>query len=134
MATEFETDRQQNLTEIVGGIIQDAQQLARQQLNLFQVELKNDMQRSARAGLLLVAGVVVCLVGGIIAAQAIAYLLPTIWPNLPLWGGLAIVGGGLLLLGMIGACLGLQRFNAFRPPPTETVQGLKENLLWKTNK
>jgi putative superfamily III holin-X len=65
---------------------------------------------------------------------AVAHLLPTLWPNLTLGGALAIVGGGLVAVGAVATLIGRMLFAAFNPPPTETVQGLKENLQWKTNK
>ena len=87
MANDVETEARPSLTHLVGGIVQDAQQLARQQLTLFQVELKNDIRRTARGAIPLVAGIFVCLIGASAAALAVAHLLPTIWPRLPLWGG-----------------------------------------------
>ena len=132
MATELENH--QSVTELVGGIMQDAQTLARQQLTLFQVELKNDWRRSLNAAIPMVSGLLVAFIGLIVGAFAVAHLLPTIWPNLPLWGALAIVGGGLLVIGVAATIVGRYLFSTFNPPPTETVQGLKENLQWKTNK
>lgn len=134
MATQFETESQQSITELVSGIVQDAQKLARQQLTLFQVELKNDWRRTLNATIPLVCGLLVASIGVMVGAFAVAHLLPTIWPELPFWGALAIVGGGLLALGAAATLLGRILFSTFNPPPTETVQGLKENLQWKTNR
>src|SRR5262245_207008 len=134
MATELGTENQQSVTELVSGIVQDAQKLARQQLTLFQVELKNDWRRTLNAVLPLVCGLMVAFIGVIIGALAIAHLLPTIWPDLPLWGALAIVGGGLVVVGAAATLIGRRLFSTFNPPPTETVQGLKETLQWKRNK
>lgn len=134
MANDVETEARPSLTHLVGGIVQDAQQLARQQLTLFQVELKNDIRRTARGAIPLVAGIFVCLIGASAAALAVAHLLPTIWPRLPLWGGLAIVGGTLIGLGAVLVVVGRRYLAGFNPPPVETVQGLKENIQWMTNK
>jgi len=132
MATEMENH--QSVTELVGGIVQDAQTLARQQLTLFQVEIKNDVRRTLNAVIPLICGLMVVFIGVIVGAFAVAHLLPAIWPSLPLWGALAIVGGGLLVIGLAATLIGRYLFSTFNPPPTETVQGLKENLQWKTKK
>src|SRR5262245_46198438 len=100
MTNELETEPA--VTTLVSGIVQDAQELVRQQLTLFQVEFKIGMHRTAAAVIPLAAGAVVCLIAGIILAAALAVLLPTIWPGLPQWAGFAIVGG---LCGALGAAL-----------------------------
>lgn len=134
MAVELETDDRQSVAALVSGIIRDARQLAHQQLTLLEVELKSDWRRTLQATLPLIMGLIICFVGLIIAALAIAHLLPAIWPQLPLWGALAIVGGCLLSIGTAATVIGRHLFGTFNPPPTETVQGLKENLQWKTHK
>lgn len=132
MPDQVETETQPGLTNLVSGIIHDAGDLARQQLTLFQVEFRNDMHRTAAAVIPLIAGIVVCLLAGIILAMAGAYLLPWLWPILPLWAGFAIVGS---ILGVAGAALvlrGKAKFDTFNPLPDKAVQGLKENIQWKT--
>ncbi len=134
MATSCETDQHPGLTELVSGIVQDAQVLMRQQLTLFQVEIKNDFRRTLAAVLSLVAGGIVLLVGLIITAMAAAFLLHEIWPALPVWGGFAIIAGALIVIGAVLVVLGKQKFAAFNPLPDQTVEGLKENLQWKTKR
>src|SRR5688572_22618738 len=92
MATQFDTDAQPNMTQLVTGILDDARQLFVQQLTLFQVEVKNDLRRSMQIMLALIAGAGVCFVAAIILAIALAHLLCHVWSDLPLWGGFGIVG------------------------------------------
>jgi len=134
MQTHMETESQPGLTDLVSGIVQDAQHLMRQQLTLFQVEVKNDLHKTIAASVPMVAGAIVCLLGGIAATFALGYLLPTIWPNLPLWGSFAIVGGLWLALGATLLICGKLKFQAFNPLPEQTVEALKENIQWKTKR
>ena len=135
MATaQMETDNQPGITELVSGMVHDAQKLVHQQLTLFQVELKNDMHRTVAAAVPLLAGVIACFIGGIILALALAYLLTTVWPQLPLWAALAIVGGVVAGSGGVLVLVGRNRFAAFNPLPDQTVEGLQENIQWQTKR
>src|SRR5437870_4319337 len=109
MQNQFETDQHPGFSELVGGIVHDAQVLMRQQLTLFQVEIKNDFHRTIAAVIPLIAGATVLFVGVIMAAMAAAFLLNAIWPALPVWGGFAIVAGALVVLGAVLVVIGKQR-------------------------
>jgi len=134
MPSQLEHDTQPGLTTLVSGIVQDAQDLMRQQLTLFQVEVKNDLRRTVTASLSLVAGGAIGLLAGIILMHALALALPRVWPDLPLWGGYAMVGGVLALAGGVFIGLGIAKFKSFNPLPDQTVEGLKENLQWQTKR
>jgi len=130
MAATTEAPRGE-LTQLVAGIVNDAQTLIREQLTLFQVEVKNDLKRTTNAAIPLSAGMLVCLVCIFCLATTLALVLGEL-AGLPLWAGFAIVtallavtGGGLILWGKF-------RFDAFNPLPDESVEGLKETIQWKT--
>jgi len=132
MAIHLETEPQPPMTTLVSGIVQDAQKLVGQQLKLFQVELKNDLRKTKEASVPLVVGMLIALVGAITLALAGGYLISWTWPDLPLWAGLAIVGGGMALVGAAFALWGKCKFDSFNALPDETAEGLRENLQWKT--
>jgi hypothetical protein len=132
MAPEQATNSTANLTPLVAGIIGDAQALIRQQLTLFQTELKNDLRRTKEATIPLGIGVVVCLLAGLILSMACAYLIVYIWPTCQPFVAFGIVG---ILLAIFGGGLvytGKAKFDAFNPVPEKAVEGLKENIQWKT--
>lgn len=133
MSTHVASDNGLGITDLVSGIVSDAQDLLKQQLTLFQVELKNDLRRSRDAALPLVIGAVVCLMGGLLLCFMLVHLLHE-FAHLPLWQGYVIVGGVLALLGGALALWGKTKFDAFNPLPDQAVEGLKENLQWKTKK
>jgi hypothetical protein len=132
MPTEQTTNASPGLTPLITGIVNDAQALIRQQLTLFQTEMKNDLRRTKEASIPLAAGVVVCFLAGFILCMALAYLIVFLWPACPYFVAFGIVG---IILGIIGGVLvftGKTKFDAFNPLPEKTVEGLKENIQWTT--
>lgn len=131
MTTKVENENGMGVASLVNGIVQDAQDLIHQQLTLFQVEIKKDIRRTRDAAIPLVIGAVVGLVSGIILSAMAAHLLHEVF-HLPLWGGFAIVGGALAVAGGALVLWGKNKFDSFNPLPEKAVEGLKENIQWKT--
>jgi len=124
-----------SVTSLVTGIVHDAQELIGQQLKLFQVEIRNDTRRTIAATIPMLIGGLLCLVAVMILAVMAAHLIAWAWPEtVPLWGGYAIVGGVLAILGIALVFWGKAQFSKFNPLPDQTMEGLKENLQWKTKR
>jgi hypothetical protein len=120
------------LTPLITGIVNDAQVLIRQQLTLFQTELKNDLRRTKEASLPIAVGGVVLFLAGFFVCLSLAHVLLYYWPTMPHFCAYGTVG---LLVGLVGAVLvyrGKTQFDAFNPLPEKSVEGLKENIQWKT--
>jgi hypothetical protein len=132
MITDQEAPSSLGLTPLLTGIVQDAQTLLRQQLSLFQSEVKNDLGRTKDAAIPLGMGVAVASVALIFLCLAAVYGLVWAWPTLPLFAAFAIVGGVLGLIGGVLIYTGKSKFDAFSPLPEKSVEGLKENLQWTT--
>jgi uncharacterized membrane protein YqjE len=133
MATTYENETGQGLTTLVAGIIHDGQELIRQQLQLFQTELKNDLKRTTNASLTVVIGGVLAGLGGFFLLVMVALGLNALWPTvISVWGGFGIVAGVLLVVGAAFLLAGKSQFDAFNPLPDKTVEALKENVQWKT--
>jgi len=133
MSTQLEEpDSQAKVGTLLGGIMQDARQLMVQQLTLFRVEITNEAHRVVNACIPLIAGVVVGLVALFILAMASVYFLCHVVPELPLWGGFAIVGGVIALLAVGLIAWGRSILKTVSPLPDKSMEGLKENLQWKT--
>jgi len=132
MITEQEAPPSVGITPLISGIIQDAQTLLKQQLSLFQTEVKQDLRRTRDAAIPLVAGVAVVFLAAILLCFTLVYALVWIWPQLSLAAAFGIV---TLILGLFGGVLlfmGKSKFDSFSPLPDKTLEGLKENIQWKT--
>jgi uncharacterized membrane protein YqjE len=119
---------------LVSGIVEDLQELLKQNLALFKVEVKEDLKKTKQAAGALGVGVGLAGVGALHLTVMLVYLL--FWafdPNLPLWACFGIVGG---LFAAIGGALflkGKRKLASFNPLPDESAQALKENVQWLTN-
>ena len=130
---DLQTEPEVSVTKLVSGIITDAQKLIEQQLALLRHEVKDDIQKSKEAGLSMIMGSVIALVGGIVLALMLVELLSWAAPQLPLWACYGIVAGPITAVGCALFCVGIQKFNSFNPLPDQSVQALKETMQWKTN-
>jgi VIT1/CCC1 family predicted Fe2+/Mn2+ transporter len=127
MAHDLQTGSAQgsgpSMTSLVTGIINDAQELIKQQIHMLRHEIKEDFRKTKEATMSLAVGAGVCLL-------AVVYLLN--WAGLLLWVSYLIVGGVFLIVGGVLAYLGKKKFDSFNPLPDETAQALKENVEWIT--
>jgi len=128
MITETHDEAQPGMTKLIGGIIHDAQELFRDQLNLFRAEIEDDLRQTKEAGTALAVGGLILLLGGIFLGLMAAYLLSSLFPALPLWGSFGIVGGALAVMGAIFFYTGKQKFASFNPLPDKSVEALKETF------
>ena len=136
------TENQPSVTELVRGIVDDAQELIKQQVALVRAEIKQDMRRTKEAVTSLAAGGVVAFLGVVLLCFLLVHLIHWLTlpagqqvdpASVPLWGCFGIVGGVLTLVGGVLIYLGIQRFNSFNPLPNESAQALEENVKWLTN-
>jgi hypothetical protein len=132
MPSHVETENGTGISSLVSGIINDGQELIKQQLSLFQAELKNDLRQTRDASIPLLIGGIVAGIGAFFLFVTVALWIPWQWPNVPMWVGFAIVTGIFLVAGAILLIMGKSRFDAFNPLPDKTLEGLQENVQWKT--
>jgi hypothetical protein len=133
MATDLKNGQDQSVTSLVSGIMQDAQELLKQQFELFKHEVRTDI-RKIEAGLQVMGtGLAFGIVAAFLLGIAICLGLQAIWPGLALWACFAIGGG--LFAGIGGALLvaGWSQLHAVNPLPDKTAEALKENVQWITN-
>jgi uncharacterized membrane protein YqjE len=124
---------QPSTAELVGDILSDAQELVSQQLELFKVEVQDDMQRSMWATALIGAGLGFLLATVVFLGLTLAYLLHD---GLG-WSLSASMGLTTLVILLLGAGLvaaGVWLFRSFNPLPDETAAALQENVEWLRQK
>jgi len=130
------TDTQANdktFTELVKGILNDAQELFKQQITLTKREIQDDFRRTKEASLYMGAGAAVAAVGGLLLCFMLVHLLQWAFPELPLWGAYGIVGLALTVLGMGMIYAGKKLFDSFNPLPDQSAAALRENVQWITS-
>jgi hypothetical protein len=133
MATDTTEHRDgTNVVSLVTNIISDAQDLTRQQIELFKVEIQDGAKKAQTIAMLSGAAAAVAIIAGVVLAFAAAGWLASAVPSLPEWGALAIVGSVLALVAgaLFGVCK--QHFDSFTLVPEKSVEAMKENLEWKT--
>jgi hypothetical protein len=133
MANPVQTPPEPNLTVLVSGILNDAQELFRQQIALVRAEVRSDLQKTREAFSALAAGAAVAGVAFLLLCLMLVHLLHWAAPALPLWACHAIVGGVLAAVGGALIYAGVKKFQSFNPLPDQSVEALRENLQWKTN-
>jgi hypothetical protein len=133
MATETVSPPEgQTVTGLVSGIINDAQELLKQQVALIRAELKADFRRAVRAAILLTVGAVCAVPALFLVCNMFVYMLHEL-AGLRVWASYGIVGGAFLVVSAILIGVGIQRFRSFNPVPDQSVEAFKENVRWMTN-
>jgi len=133
MATDLGSAGQPSLTVLLKEILNDIQDLFRQQLVMFKTEIKSDIRKTGQVAALMAAGMGGIAVGGMFFLIMLPLLLNWLVPTIPLWGCFGIVGAVVLAVGGVLVFVGIRRFKSFDPLPTQSVEALKENLQWTTH-
>jgi hypothetical protein len=132
MATDLHTGSEQSVSGLVSRLINDGQELLKQQLTLFKHEVEDDFRKTRAASAALVGGALVALVGGVLLSLSLVHLLNWALPTWPLWTCYLTVGGVIALIGAGLTGAAWHQFQTFNPLPDKTAQAIKENLEWKT--
>jgi hypothetical protein len=130
MADHVQTVPEGSLTGLVTGIVNDAQELVKQQFALFKYEIREDLHKTMQAAIALGIGIAVALVGGLSLWLALVFLLFWAFPVVPLWGWFAIVGGLFIIAGALLFYAGKAKLESFNPLPNQSAEALKENVQW----
>jgi len=128
MSADLQTPPEQNLTVLVTGILNDAQELFRQQANMLRAEVKEDFRKTKEAAVPLAIGLWLAILGSLLLSVTLALLLEA--AGLPQWASFAIVGVAFAAVGGGLVYAGKKKFAAFNPLPDESAEALKENLEW----
>lgn len=121
------------MTRLVSGIIDDTQRLLKQQADLLKADLHKEIKDAKEVGLSMAVAAALLSVGGLLLSFMLVHFLTWAFPDLPHWGSFGIVGGLFAAAGGIVFYLGREKLEKLPVPGEQTVEGLKENLQWKTN-
>ena len=119
------------MTNLVSGIVDDAQVLARQQFEMLKAELREDLNRTRRAAELGAMGIVFLTVGGL---TLVAFLVNLLHEQFlfSMWASCLIIGVIATAAGLALTAAARNLFDTFNPLPNKTINALEENLTWKT--
>jgi CHASE3 domain sensor protein len=115
------------VASMVGGIVEDAQKLVRQEIALAQREIAQAWDKGKTAGALLAGALAVFIVGGVLLGIMLAKLLDQAWPNHE-WVCFGIVGGVVVLLGGALSYCGLHRINEVHVSLPQTTESLRQDV------
>jgi hypothetical protein len=130
MADQSLAASEPSMSALAGGIINDVQDLVKQQLALFQNEIKKDIHTIKGAAFILICGMGIALAGVCLFGVTAAYLIYWNAPALPLWTCFAISGAGLTGLGAALVLVGKRKLDSLNPLPNNSVAVMKENVQW----
>jgi hypothetical protein len=133
MATDLRSAGQPSLTVLMKGIMDDVQDLVRQQIAMFKMEIKSDIRKTRQVAVLMANGVGGIAVGGVFFLIMLPLLLNWLVPAIPLWACFGIMSAAAMAVGGTLVLVAVQRFKSFDPLPTQSVEALKENLTWTTH-
>jgi uncharacterized membrane-anchored protein len=126
-ATASNNSNNASMVTLIKGVIGDLETLVKQQLKLFQTELKAEGKEMRDGAINMALSFGVMLIGGVTLVIALAYVLVEAL-NLPHWAGFGIIG---LAVTGIGAGLffyGQREIKSALPLADESMKTLEENI------
>jgi len=121
------------IPSLIGGIFQDAIDLVSKELTAAKLEIREELEKTKSAVLLMAVGGGALIVGILLLSLMLVHLLQNI-TGFELWICHAIVGAVLALVGFISLYSAKQRAATTSLVPTDSVQGAKEDARWITRK
>jgi hypothetical protein len=120
------------MASLVGGIVEDAQQLIRQELMLARREVQQEMDKAKTAAISFGVALGVLALSAILLSLAVVYVVHQV-AGLPLWGSYALVGGVFLAVGGTLLVVVKNKVNDINVVPRQTVETMRENVQWIKN-
>ena len=124
-----EVDSQPSMASLVGGIINDAQQLIRQEVTLAKQEVKEELGKVKAVAASAAIALALAVVGGLLLCLMLVHLLQwaTGWHD---WVCYGIVGGVFLAVAGALAAVAKSKASQIDVVPRQTVESIKENVQW----
>jgi len=128
MSENHQADAQPGVATLVGGILEDAQKLVRQEVALAQREVTQAWGKAKMGVALLASALAVCSVAGVLLGFMLVRLLHQyLLPNHE-WACFAVVGGLVAILGGGFIYCGLKQINQVHLLLPQTAETLREDV------
>lgn len=121
------------ILELVTGILHDATDMISKEMMAARLEMREELGKVKATAMLMGMGAVALMIGGILLALALVYLLQE-FSGLELWICYAIVGALISGMGLMVLYVGKQRAAATNLVPTESIEKAKEDARWITRR
>ena len=132
MGHDVEDSTSPGLASLVGGVVDDAQHLVGQQVELLRREIRQELEKAKQALIRLITGLAVGGFGAGLLLLTAAHVLAA-FTAIPLWGCYAIVGGATLLTGASFVLLAKKSAGDIELlPPRQTAGAIKDTYQWIT--
>jgi protein-S-isoprenylcysteine O-methyltransferase Ste14 len=126
MAENNQVDATPGIASLVGGLVEDSQQLFMQQLALVRREMQDELDKAKAAGAVLGGGLAVLAVGAVLLGVMVAKLLQL--TGLPEWSCYALAGVAFAAIGGIMLANGAGKVNQISLVPPQTADTLRRDV------
>jgi len=140
MATAYENSTDQSATSLVSGIVDDIQELVKQQLRLTRREIEAELRQAQQGAVMMASAAALLFIAAIVLCFAVAHLIHwatapagTDPASFPLWACYAAVGVVIAALGATLGCIARKMFKSISPLQNPATEALKDNVEWATN-
>lgn len=121
-----------SVARLVSGIVDDAQELLKQQIALLKHEVRRDLKEARKISVSFGVCCVAGLLSVVLFSFMLVYLVNWLWPVVPLWVCFGIFGvvGGVVAISLF--FVAKERLEEMTPLSQEALDATKENLQWTT--
>ena len=121
---------QPSWTTLFQNVIPNVQEIVRSEVHLAKVEIKEEAQEAAKAGVSLGIGLVVSVYSVGFILLCIVYALSLVLPS---WLAALIVGVALGTTAFILVQTGWKKLRKVQPGPVKAIDSMKETAEWAKN-
>jgi Putative Actinobacterial Holin-X, holin superfamily III len=118
-----------SVTALLTGLVDDAKVLLQQEVALAKHEIRAELRKIMLAIVSLGLGGGIAVVGGWLLILMLVHLLHAL-TALPLWACYGIVGGLFAIGGVVLIVIGKQKLAHLHLVPQDTAETMQENLQW----
>jgi len=140
MADNLQSEGQPSLASLVGGVINDAQQLIRQEVTLARREVQQELDKAKTAAVSVGIAIGAAIPGALMLCLMLVYLLHWLTGGMendpaaiPLWGCYGIVALLFLAVSVMLFYIAKSKVQQIDLVPRQTVETMKENVQWIKN-
>lgn len=134
MLAELKQEIHQIIVPLINTIFQDGQKLIVQEIALAKSEIKKDVRSAGYALVSLIVGAMLGFVAIVLFTLMGVYGVHAAYPDIPLWKVFGGAGGIVALISAIIVYSAKRLAASIDFVPKETVESLRENFQWITQK